>query len=109
MKIKNRIKSKQDFQSLIRTGQVKKNNEFVIYYKNNELGYLRLGVSSPKKLGNAVTRSTIRRQIRQLVAETINLDRPLDIIVVARLNYNHIDNYLHNKESLAKLINSIGD
>ena len=109
MKIKNRIKSKQDFQSLIRTGQIKKNNEFVIYYKNNELGYLRLGVSSPKKLGNAVIRSTIRRQIRQLVAETINLDRPLDIIVVARSNYNHVDNYLHNKESLAKLINSIGD
>lgn len=109
MKIKNRIKSKQDFQSLIRTGQIKKNNEFVIYYKNNELGYLRLGVSSPKKLGNAVIRTTIRRQIRQLVAETINLDRPLDIIVVARSNYNHVDNYLHNKESLAKLINSIGD
>lgn len=109
MKIKNRIKSKQDFQSLIRTGQIKKNNEFVIYYKNNELGYLRLGVSSPKKLGNAVIRSTIRRQIRKLVAETINLDRPLDIIVVARSNYNHVDNYLHNKESLAKLINSIGD
>lgn len=108
MKIKNRIKTRQDFQKLIRSGKVLKNQEYVVYYSNNDVGYLRVGVSAPQKIGNAVTRVTVRRQIKAIVNKVISLDKPLDIIIIARKNFK-LGNYEVNKSSLEKLINSIGD
>jgi ribonuclease P protein component len=108
MKIKNRIKTRQDFQKLIREGKSLRNQEYVIYYRNNDLGYLRVGVSAPLKIGNAVTRVTVRRQIKAIVNKIIDINRPLDIIIIARKNFK-LGNYLFNKSSLEKLINSIGD
>lgn len=51
----------------------------------NELGVARLGMSVSKKVGNAVTRNTVRRRIRQVFRSTPpDQLRDRDIVVSAR-------------------------
>lgn len=109
MKIKNRIKSRQDFQETIRKGQCIKNAEYIVYYLKNNLGYSRVGVSAPTKVGNAVKRNRIRRQIKAMLNQIVDLNTSIDLIVVSRKNYKIEENHEHNKSSLEKLIKSIGE
>ena len=57
MKKKDIIKSQKEFNSLIKTGKFIKNEDYVIYYNENNLAKKRFGVAVSSKLGNAVTRN----------------------------------------------------
>ena len=61
------VKKKQDFDSIIKEGQIKKNNSFIIYYRKNDVVYDRFGISVGKKLGNAVFRNLYKRKIRAII------------------------------------------
>jgi len=79
--------------------RIRKNTEFVItmkgkrlsvdglslFYTGNDIGNFRVGISVSKKLGNAVTRNRLRRQIRDCVMKTLH-DYTLgfDLVFVAR-------------------------
>ena len=79
--------------------RIRKNSEFVatmkgkrlsvdglsLFYTGNEAENFRVGISVGKKLGNAVTRNRLRRQIRASVIKTLR-DRALgfDLVFVAR-------------------------
>ena len=69
MKKENRVKTHQDFQSVIAKKQSYANSSFVMYIASNECNHPRFGISSSKKLGNAVTRNLIRRQVRSMIRE----------------------------------------
>ena len=61
------VKSTQDFEKIIKTGNCKKNSSFIIHYKKNNLPYDRYGISVSKKLGNAVFRNKYKRKIRSII------------------------------------------
>lgn len=59
------LKSKLEFNNLIEKGQKKKTNFVVFFYQSSET--FLLGISVPKKLGNAVFRNKTKRQIKNVV------------------------------------------
>ena len=66
MKVELRVKTKQEFQKVIKGSKVA-NANYVLYYIENEFSNPRFGISASKKLGNAVIRSTVRRKVRGLL------------------------------------------
>ncbi|MGN1295854.1 MAG: ribonuclease P protein component [Bacilli bacterium] len=102
MKVKNRVKSHQDFQKVINTKKSISNKTYVLYYADNELGYTRIGISTSKKLGNAVIRGRIRRQVRVIAKTVIGLDNSRDYVIIVRKEYLKGD-FLKNQEELRQL------
>lgn len=84
MKRKNRIRKNADFKYIINKHKVLKNNEFVIYTNKNNIGYTRIGISVSRKLGNAVIRNKIKRQLKNIVKDVIQLDNSTDIVIIVR-------------------------
>ncbi|ATQ35852.1 ribonuclease P protein component [Mesoplasma entomophilum] len=105
MKNKKIIKKNFEFQEIISKQEFYRNSSFVIYYSKNDKGYFRYGISVGKKLGNAVTRNKIKRQIRMMIQDQIKTSPEFsyDIIVIARnrLMQNSFD---QNQRELRKLI-----
>ena len=105
MKIINRIKASDDFALTIKKGKAQRDQSFTIHYRTNELNYVRVGISVSSKLGNAVIRNHIKRQVRSMCDEIIDYNsRSIDIVIIAKpcfLNCSFND----NKMSLIKLLN----
>ena len=85
MKKKNIIKDSNYFNKIIKNGSYIKNKCFVIYImkKNEELP--KFGFAVGKKIGNAVTRNHIKRQLRNIVSNNISLFSSYnDYIILAK-------------------------
>ena len=105
MKIINRIKATDDFATTIKKGKAQRNQSFVIHYRTNEFNYVRVGISVSSKLGNAVLRNQIKRQIRSMCDELIDYNKhSLDIVIVAKQEFPN-RTYGDNKMSLKQLLN----
>ena len=104
MKVINRIKASKDFAKAIRNGKTYHSECFRVhtYRTNNEL--IRVGISVSSKLGNAVVRSRIKRQIRAMCREIIDFNSSsLDIVVITKANF--LDKpFDYNKQVLKELI-----
>ena len=66
MKKINILKNNKDFNDIINTRNCRKDNNVVIYFRKNNLDIYRIGISAGTKLGNAVTRNHLKRQIRSI-------------------------------------------
>ncbi len=105
MKVVNRIKASDDFALAIKKGRAQRNQSYVIHYRPNEFNYVRVGISVSSKLGNAVVRNLVKRQIRSMCDSLIDYNsQSLDIVIVAKANF--LDrSYDDNKQSLKELFN----
>ena len=98
MKKNEVVKKNYEFDSIIKNGKYKKNNEFIIYYVDNNIDYNRFGISVGKKIGNAVTRNYYKRIIRNICDKNKNLySNGKDYIIIVRkgltiLNFSDINN-----------------
>ena len=94
MKKEEIVKNNRDFDSIIKNGKYQKNNNFIIYYINNDKNMNRFGISVGKKIGNAVIRNYYKRVIRNICDKNKNLySNNKDYIIIMRkglisLNYN---------------------
>lgn len=108
MKIINRIKSSEDFVSTIKKGRTLKNNTYIIHFRNNELNACRVGISVSKKLGNAVTRNRIKRQVRAMCDSLICYsDHTIDIVIVVKDGFLK-GQFIDNKLMLSRCLGEIG-
>lgn len=104
MKKKFRIKKNEEFQDIIHSRKNVVQAKFVIYYRKNE-EHLKVGISVSKKLGNAVVRNKIKRQVRMMIQQVFDKDKKMDYIIIVRKPYlssSYKDNikdlkYLYNK------------
>lgn len=101
MKKINIVKYNRDFDNIIKNGIQIKNKIFNIYYIKNTNGYYRIGISVPKKIGNAVCRNKIKRQIKDIIDKNIKFKTNYDIILITKntildYNYNEIKELLIN-------------
>ena len=96
MKIINRIKKNEDFGLAINNGNSTRLPSYVVFKRKTNLGYTRVGLSVSKKLGGAVIRNRIKRQVRAICQETIDFDKQsLDIVIIVKqpfLNKTFDDN-----------------
>jgi len=108
MKKEIRIKSNEEFSFLVKTGKRIKTPEFHIYYLKNNKGNNRFGISVSTKLGNAVTRNRIKRQLRAIIDDfnKSSTTQTLDIIVVAKQGFLN-NTFKVNKEALLNSLKEI--
>ena len=106
MKVVNRIKKSEDFLLVIKKGRVYRSKQFTIHVAANKLAYTRVGLSVSAKIGNAVTRNRIKRQVRSMCDSLIEYNKySLDIVVVVRKPY--LDgSFNENKSHLCDLLSA---
>lgn len=73
MKRKETIKDKELFNNIIRKSKFKKNEYFVIYNLPINEEKINFGIAISKKVGNAVTRNKLKRQVRSIIDSNRNL------------------------------------
>lgn len=81
------MKRNKDFVRLYKRGRYIVSKACIFYYMPNNAPYNRLGITTGKKVGNAVCRNRARRIIRAAYYQN-EIDFPIgiDIVIVAR-NY----------------------
>ncbi len=79
------IKSNKDFMKVYKKGRFSANSLITVYFLPNRSPYNRIGITTSKKIGNAVQRNRARRIIRAAYRNTEKLfPIGFDIIFVAR-------------------------
>ncbi|MBQ9036581.1 MAG: ribonuclease P protein component [Erysipelotrichaceae bacterium] len=107
MKKRYRIKKNEEFQQIIHKGKKVVAKAFIVYYdKSVMLMNDRVGISVSKKLGNAVERNKIKRQVRMMVNEITNFNHGLDIVIIVRNRFND-RSYQENKKELLKVYETV--
>ena len=105
MKVVNRVKANEDFALTIKKGKTYQCDSYRIHINGNAYGYTRVGISVSKKLGNAVVRSHIKRQIRAICDSVINYNKQsLDIVVIAKAEFL-TKTFAENKSLFSDLLN----
>jgi ribonuclease P protein component len=80
-----RIKRRADFLSAQRRGGRATSECLVVYVTRNDLGYARLGLTTSRKVGNAVVRNRWRRLLREAFRlHKAELPRAHDIVVIVK-------------------------
>lgn len=102
MKKEFRVKRNEDFQKIIQARRSVACKEFVLYSLNNEYEHMRIGFSVSKKLGNAVTRNRIKRQVREMARAVFDSNVSYDYVLIVRQGYLNND-YQSNLVSLTQL------
>ncbi len=88
MKKKYIVKKSTDFTDIIKNGRYYKTDYFTIYIKDNTLTNYRFGISVSKKIGNAVTRNKIKRQMRMIIDNyKKNYQKGKDYIIIIKYSY----------------------
>ncbi len=67
MKKKEVVKKKEEFNNIIKTCPYKKNKYFTIYIRKRENAIARFGLAISKKVGIAVVRNRLKRQLRAII------------------------------------------
>lgn len=82
---KYRINHKEDYHNLYKYGKRYNGKYIIIYIKVNKLKYSRFGVVASKKVGKAVIRNRVKRQIRAIIQE-INkkITGSSDMVIIAK-------------------------
>jgi len=80
-----RIRKRKDFLSLYKKGKRYRGKYFNLIYLSNDFSFSRMAVIVSKKVGNAVKRNKIKRQMRTLFRRNKSLLKaPFDIIIIAK-------------------------
>ncbi|WP_093227719.1 ribonuclease P protein component [Thermoflavimicrobium dichotomicum] len=108
-----RLKRRNDFRRVFRTGVSVANRQFVVYVaKRLEAGPARLGISVSRKLGKAVVRNRVKRLIKEVARHWMKHLRPqTDIVVIARnpvanMSYDQVKSSLRHVFYKANLFQS---
>ena len=105
-----RVKKNEEIEKILNNKNHSSNSCFIIYsIKTNETNHFRYAVSVSKKLGNAVVRNHLKRQVRALIRQFEIVDG-VDFFIIVRaktlkLNFNSLKNemnYLLQKQKLLR-------
>ena len=107
MKKKFVVKEHVDFTNIIQKGKYFKSKHFTIYILNNDKDYYRFGISVGKKVGNAVIRNKVKRQMRMIIDNyKKNYQSGMDYIIIIKSNFIE-GSFLDIKNSFETTINKI--
>jgi ribonuclease P protein component len=82
---RTRLTDSPEFERAYRQGAACRGRLFSVHAFPNELGTPRLGLSVSRKVGNAVTRSAVRRRLREVFHSTLSeIPGNWDLVVSAR-------------------------
>jgi len=107
MKKKEIIKKSIDYTNIINSNNKIKNKYYSIFLKKDE--NTLFGISIPKKLGSAVTRNKIKRQIKNII--DINkkyIPKNYNYVIIIRREILELT-YLEKEKELITLLKKIGE
>lgn len=85
MKRTEMIKSKKDFSTMIHSKNFYKSDLFIIYIRKSMQEEMHFGIAISKKVGNAVIRNKLKRQIRSIIdMDKILFPKKQDYIIMIR-------------------------
>lgn len=106
MKKQYRVKDTREFDTIIHHRKSVGSKSYVIYAKEKKEKQARIGIAVPKKLGNAVLRNKIKRQIRAILRPMPFYEGNHDLIIIVRKPY--LDrSYEDNQKDLEKLLKHV--
>ena len=102
MKKKYSLKRNEEIAKIVQNKQAIRNGSYIVFYKKNNLDYSRICISVSKKLGIAVVRNKIKRQVREMVTDIFDFEKNIDYVIVVKRNYLTYE-FQNNKERLKDL------
>ncbi|MBQ2510212.1 MAG: ribonuclease P protein component [Erysipelotrichaceae bacterium] len=88
MKRADRIRKNEEFSRIIGKRHSLASDSFIVYSDLRKEDHARAGISVSKKLGDAVERNRIKRQVREMIRSIVDFDScPIDLIVIVRNGY----------------------
>lgn len=98
------VKEHKEFEDILTTGSYRKNLYYVIYNKDSNYNFPRFGIAVGKKLGNAVIRNKVKRQVRMIISSNKNLFKnSKDYIIIVKKAFLDID-FKNKNNELIKLL-----
>ncbi len=94
------LKKNEDIVLVIRTGIKKVYKHFIIYRKKNELTNSRFCVSVSKKLGNAVIRNKLKRQVKDIIMKNMVTNNE-DYVIILSSSFKELP-FLDKKNEILK-------
>lgn len=102
------LKSNPDFRRLYNRGISITDPALVIYYSKNRAGICRIGITTSKKIGNAVERNRSRRLLKEAFRSVCPRVIPqYDIVIVARSKTKYVKS-TRLAEIMLEIFNSQG-
>lgn len=81
----NRLKKRYQFNYVYKNGTHISSSALVLYFTTSKTKSIKVGFGVTKKIGKAVVRNRVRRQLREVVQKHLpNLKQNYNIILVAR-------------------------
>ena len=84
MKKINILKNSRDFDRIIKNNKPYKYKDYIIYLERKTTDVYHFGISVGKKIGNAVVRNKIKRQLRSIISKNDYQNNFNCIIIVGR-------------------------
>ena len=100
----NIVKKSLDFEKIIENGKFNRNKFISIYIYDND-SKTRFGISVSKKVGNAVVRNKIKRQIKNIIdINKKDFQKNKDYIIIIKKDIINLS-YKEIEESIMNIIN----
>ena len=96
-----RLRKSGDFKAVLDKRQcLLRGDSMSVFHRKNDVGHARVGLSVSSKLGNAVCRNRIKRQVRAQVHLLHFYDLAEDIVIILRKGYldKSFEENLHSLE-----------
>ncbi len=105
MKKINIIKSSRDFTRIIKNNKPVKYKDYIIYVEKKEPSIYQFGFSVGKKIGKAVTRNKIKRQLKNILDKKRFKNNFNCVIIVGKGILNR--SFSEKEENLIKILTKI--
>lgn len=106
MKKALRVKDSREFQKVIQKRQFVSSFCYSLHYVSRKDNHARIGISAPTKLGNAVIRNKVKRQVRMMVQEVFNFNEDFDSVIIVKKDFLD-QSYEENLNQLKTLYNKV--
>jgi len=108
MKKKYRIKEAREFKKTMDKGRCMRTPSYLVFLRQGQTDNLRVGISVSKKIGNAIVRAKVRRQIRAFFSVYNMYEKRYDIVIVVKSGFlTHTP--LENRDELKQKIDALID
>ena len=95
------VKNNIDFQRIIKNNRPYKYKEYILYIEKSNNNNYRFGFSVGKKIGSAVVRNKIKRQLKHIVAKK-DYQKSFNCIII--VNSNILNKSYHEMEQDLNLV-----
>ena len=102
----NRLLENSDFTRVLNKGKKMKSDVYLVGFMPNKENHIRVGISVSKKIGDAVVRVRVRRQVRAMITIMKIISKPYDVVIIPKNNFlkNDFEHNLNVLEGALKIL-----